>query len=123
MFRDISTAISALVRVLRDTLEQRKNEFDWVKSTAGLATKQDLKEMEKRMADKLDDIIADIEEQKTLIAGLSSLITGLKQQLADALAGVTLPPAVVAKIDKIWADTEENRAKMAEALTANTPQQ
>jgi hypothetical protein len=49
------------------------------------------------------------------------LIGGLKQQLADALAGTTLPPATQVKVDAIFAQAEANKAKIADALAANTP--
>lgn len=113
--------LSALSLAIRENTEQRKNEFAWHKSHVEFVTKQDLIEMEKRMADQLDDIIADIEEQKTLISGVSTLVTGLKDQLKDALSGVSLPPAVQAKIAKIWTETEANRQALADALVENTP--
>src|SRR5438105_15488275 len=69
----------------------------------------------------LDQIAADITAETSAIDSLSALIAGLKQQLADALAGTTLPPAVQAKVDAIFADAETNKAKLAAALTANVP--
>lgn len=69
----------------------------------------------------LEDVLADVTEEKSQIAGLSTLISGLKQQLADALAGTTLPPDVQAKVDAIFAAAESNKADLAAALSANTP--
>lgn len=112
--------LSALTHAIREHTEQLKNDAEWRKSHEASLVK-DLHETIKLMADQLDDIIADIEEQKTLIAGVSTLVTGLKQQLKDALAGVNLPPAVAAKIAKIWSDTEANRQALADALVAGTP--
>jgi hypothetical protein len=51
--RDLSECVLALVHVLHEGLEQRKTEFDWFRSHAGLATKQDLKEMEKRLTEAI----------------------------------------------------------------------
>ena len=69
----------------------------------------------------LDDIASDVEAETTLIAGVSTFIAGLKQQLADALAGTTLPPATQAKVDAIFAGAEANKQALSDALVANTP--
>lgn len=73
------------------------------------------------MANTLDEIASDVEAETTLIAGVGTLIAGLKQQVADALSGTTLPPAVQAKIDTIFAGTEANKTALADALAANVP--
>ena len=65
----------------------------------------------------LDQITQDIQDEATSIAGVSTLIAGLKQQLADALSGTTLPPAVQTKVDAIFAGAEANKAALAAALT------
>jgi uncharacterized coiled-coil protein SlyX len=75
---------------------------------------------EKTMA-TLDQILADVTQETTDIASISTLIKGLKQQLADALAGTTLSPATQAKVDAIFAGAETNKAAIADALSANTP--
>lgn len=54
----------------------------------------------------LDQILADVTEEKTAIDGLSTFIAGLKQQLADALAGAGITPAVQAQIDAIFSGAE-----------------
>ena len=69
----------------------------------------------------LDQILQDVTDESTAIDGISALIDGLKQQLADALAGTTLPPATQAKVDAIFAQAETNKGKIATALAANTP--
>ena len=43
------------------------------------------------------------------------------KQVADALAGVTVPTAVQAKIDAVFAGVEANKAKVQTALNAGTP--
>jgi len=75
---------------------------------------------EKIMA-TLDQITQDMADETTAIDGLSTFIAGLKQQLADALAGATLNPATQAKVDAIFAAAEANKAKLAAALAANVP--
>jgi hypothetical protein len=69
----------------------------------------------------LDQVLADVTDESTAIDGISALLAGLKQQLADALAGTTLPPPIQAKVDAIFAQAETNKAKIADALAANTP--
>ncbi len=69
----------------------------------------------------LDDVLAEVTAESTKLDGNSTLISGLKQQLADALAGTTLPPAVQAKVDAIFTQAEQNSAKIDAALTANVP--
>lgn len=64
----------------------------------------------------LDQVIQDVQDETTAIDSVSELIVGLKQQLADALSGVTVPPAVQAKIDAVFTGLEANKAKLATAL-------
>ena len=71
------------------------------------------------MAATLEQVLADVTAETTSIASISTLITGLQKQLADALAGTTLPPAVQAKVDSIFQATEANRVAIAAALAAN----
>jgi len=69
----------------------------------------------------LDQILQDVNDESTKLDSLSTFIAGLKQQIADALAGVTLPPAVQAQVDAIFAGAEANKAKVQAALDANVP--
>ncbi len=79
-----------------------------------------LANQEKIMA-TLDEVLTDVTDEGTKLDSLSALIAGLKQQIADALAGTTLPPAVQAKIDAVFAGVEANKAKVQAALDANVP--
>ncbi len=74
-----------------------------------------------KMAKSLDDVLAAVTAESTKLDGITTLITGLKQQLADALAGTVLPPAVQAKVDAIFDLAAQNAAKIDTALSANTP--
>ena len=67
----------------------------------------------------LDAVLADVQDESTKLNSLSTFIAGLKQQIADALAGVTLSPAVQAQIDAVFAGVESNKAKVQAALDAN----
>lgn len=69
----------------------------------------------------LDQVLTDVTDESTQLDSLSTFITGLKQQLADALAGATIPAATQAKIDAVFAGVEKNKAKVQDALNANTP--
>ena len=66
----------------------------------------------------LDQILDDVTSEKTVIDSISVLIAGLKQQLADALSGATLPPAVQEKVDAVFAAAEANKAALAAAVIA-----
>jgi hypothetical protein len=82
---------------------------------AGLAV------MERRIMYSLDETIAEVQEQGTQVEGLVTLNTSLRQQLADALSGATLPPDVQAKVDAVFEGVSANTAKIMSALTT-TPQ-
>ncbi len=71
--------------------------------------------MEKRIMASLDDIISSEDDESgaltVLATGVQSLIDGqivLQKQISDLLAGVTLPPAVQAKIDAAFAKSATN---------------
>ncbi len=68
----------------------------------------------------LDEVLADVTAESTQIDSIAALITGLKQQIADALAGVTLPAAVQAKVDAVFTQAESNKAKLADAINSGT---
>jgi len=69
----------------------------------------------------LDQVLTDVTDESTRLDSISALIDGLKQQVADALAGTTLPPATQAKVDAIFAAAETNKAKIDKALNAGVP--
>ena len=67
----------------------------------------------------LDEILMKVTEESTAIDSLIMLIDGIKQQLADALAGITLPTGVQEKIDAVFAGVEANKVKVQAAIDAN----
>lgn len=73
------------------------------------------------MANTLDDVANDVRDESTVIDSLAALTAGIKKQLDDALSGATLPPQVQAKVDAVFAGIEANKAKLAKAITDNTP--
>lgn len=69
----------------------------------------------------LDEVLALVTDEDTKLDSVIALIDGLKQQLDDALAGITLPPAVQAKVDEIFSRATTNAAKIVDALDTTNP--
>lgn len=69
----------------------------------------------------LEQILEKVREADTKQDSITALLVGLKQQLADALSGVTLPPAVQAKVDEIFGQAVKNVEEIDESIAANTP--
>jgi hypothetical protein len=73
------------------------------------------------MATTIDDILQGVTDESTVEDSLIALTTNIKAQLDAALAGTTLPPAVQAKYEAVFAKITDNKAKAAAAVLANTP--
>lgn len=69
----------------------------------------------------LDEILEVVAAEGTKLDSLNVLVDGIRQQLADVLAGVTLPPGVQAQIDQVFTNIQANVAKVDEAIAENTP--
>jgi predicted choloylglycine hydrolase len=69
----------------------------------------------------LDEVLDDVTDESSKLDSLSTFVAGLKQQIADALAGTTLPSAIQNKIDAVFAGVEANKAKVVKAMDANVP--
>ncbi len=78
-----------------------------------------LTNQEKIMA-TLDETLAAVTAEDSKVDGIIALVGGLKQQLADALSGANLPPAIQAKVDAVFAQATASAAKIDTALQANT---
>lgn len=89
-------------------------------STISAKLDQVLKNQEKQMAD-LDQILSDVQAGNSLIDGISALVDGLRAQLADALSGTKVPAQVQSKIDEVFDAVEAQKARLAQAVTSNTP--
>ncbi len=76
---------------------------------------------QENMMASIDDVIADVTAETTTIASLDTAIKGIQSMLAAALAGTTVPPAVQAKIDSVFATVEANKGALATALTDSVP--
>ena len=68
----------------------------------------------------LDETLAAVEKDTALSDGIVTLVAGLKKQLQEVLTGVTLPPAVQAKVDAVFQGVTANNDKVEAALLANT---
>lgn len=69
----------------------------------------------------LDEVLKDVTDESTQLDGIGTLITGLQQQVKEAMANSGISAADQAKIDAIFAAAESNKQKIATALSANTP--
>jgi hypothetical protein len=69
----------------------------------------------------LDEVLAEVTDESSRLDSIQTLIDGIKQQLADALSGAALPPAVQQKVDAVFAGLTANKAKIDTALNAGTP--
>lgn len=76
--------------------------------------------LEKIMA-TLDEVLSEVTDESGRLDSIQALIDGIKQQLADALSGTTLPPAVQSKVDAVFAGLTTNKGKIDTALNANVP--
>lgn len=79
-----------------------------------------VKNQEKIMA-TLDEVLVEVTDESTRLDSIGTMISGIQQQLADALAGTTLPPAVQAKVDAVFDGLKANSAKIDAALNSNVP--
>ena len=72
------------------------------------------------MASLQDDLDA-ITAQSTRLDSLNTFVSGLEQQLKDALSGANLSPENQAKVDAIFDAVHANDAKIDTALNSNVP--
>lgn len=73
------------------------------------------------MAKTLDEVLEAVRQASTRTDSIIADRAALKQQLDDALSGVTLPPAVQAAVDAIFDIEASDAAKIDAALSANVP--
>ncbi len=69
----------------------------------------------------LEQVLNDVTQEPERLGRISELVSGLRQQIADALADVTLPPDVQEELDAIFTQLETNKAKIDAALNADVP--
>lgn len=69
----------------------------------------------------IDDVVTATANESTKVDSLIALLDGVEQMLKDALSGVTLPPAVQAKVDAVFQQLTDSATKIDAAIAANTP--
>lgn len=85
------------------------------------ATVRDLQLMEARLMATLDEVLAKVRENNTVLGSLNALLDGIRQQINDILSGAQVPAAVQAKIDAVFLELGTQRLQLDEVLTENTP--
>lgn len=125
VFGKLTKVLSDLTCVLRDGLEQRQNEFDWLKSHAGLATKCDLKETETKIMSAISEFAAKQKAHNdridTAVAGLTEDVAELNRKIEELQNNPgTITPEDQALLDEIETRSDGIAAKL-EALDALTP--
>jgi chromosome segregation ATPase len=114
-----------LAHEIHEYREQKKAEFDWVRSTVGLATKNDLNILKESIMSAISDYAA---KQAAFQDRIDTAITGLTADIAELNALiVTLQntPGPISAEDQATLDTLQARteaiATKVEALDALTP--
>lgn len=141
MIEALTHSISHLVHELRQDREQRKKEFEWIRASLGLATKHDLREMEKRIMKTVSELTAEIQdltvkltkvnetldeistETSTSLTEIQKLRDQVKvlQDLIDAGGTVTTELEVAAAAASTQADIAVAKAQAAADLVPNVP--
>ncbi len=83
-----------------------------------IALQEAIQKTEVLQMSTLDDIVAKVTEEKTMIGSLKAFVQGLQDQI-KAIPGVT--PVMQAQIDSIFTDVSANSQSISDAMTANTP--
>lgn len=79
-----------------------------------------------KMAHTIDELIAEVQESKTLAAGVKATIAGLRQKVADAIANAGSGTsdaelqAIQAKVDEAFAELAASNDDLTSALAENT---
>jgi len=69
----------------------------------------------------LDETLALIRSNTTILQGLDTLLDSLRTQVQQVLAGTVIPAPVQEKIDAIFAEAQQQGVQLAQVLTENTP--
>jgi hypothetical protein len=77
-------------------------------------------EKENQIMATLEDIMEEISSQTTRIAGLNTLVDGIRTQLLAILEGTVIAPLVQAKIDALFTQLKAQGAAIDEVIVENT---
>lgn len=106
-------AVSLIARGLHELLEQKKTEFEWIKSHHGFATKSDLNEMEERIMSVISDFADKVDANFQKVQdGITALDTEIQ---AFQNSPGTMSAADQARLDAIVSKSA------ALAVAANAP--
>lgn len=112
---------------LKIVIEHRGSK-DWIPTKDVVAMLRDIHEAlhlinknQTKMEHTLDETLALVQDQSTVDDSIVTLLTNLNAQLQDLLKG-RLPAEVQAKVDQLFENITANKTKIADAVTANTPQ-
>lgn len=75
----------------------------------------------RKMAHSLDELIDIVKNEKSVVDSLVSLVHGLKDQLAEAIAKEGISPEAQAKIDGIFQAVTENVQEITDAIQTDGP--
>lgn len=121
----LAEAISALAHEIRGLREQRKSEFDWIKSHHGFATKQDLIALGEKIMSKISEFMDKLEAHNTKQEAAIEDIAGDVKFLTDKIVELQNSPGTITPEDQARLDAMESRAAATtaklEALAALTP--
>jgi len=86
------------------------------------ATKQDLAAIRQQLMATLEEVLAKVEANTTILGSLNTLLDGLRVQVQEILSGAAVPPATQEKIDALFARVSAQGDELTEVLLENTPQ-
>lgn len=69
----------------------------------------------------VDETLELARSNRTRVGSIHALLDGIKQQLADVLAGVTLPPGVQQKVDAIFDELKAEGTEIDTVLNTGVP--
>ena len=69
----------------------------------------------------LEEVLARVRENNTILGSINALLDGLRQQITDILSGAAVPASVQAKIDAVFTELVAQRTELDEVLVENTP--
>lgn len=116
----VPEAISLVAHEVCKLREQKEKEFEWFKSHAGLATKQDLREMETRMAKTAAELTVDVRLAIAEVKETRAIVVKVGEETGKTLEAVAALNQTILALQKQiegGATTEELTAAVAELVT------
>jgi uncharacterized membrane protein YdfJ with MMPL/SSD domain len=109
-------------RIFRVPEERRATELQLGILEELILIRRELRHMQQQIQDNLDQLRAQVAANTSIDQSAVALLSGLHQQLEDALAGADTDPSdVIAAIQGISQQLKNDTDALAAAVTANTP--